>query len=363
METKSSDVSSGLEAMDGLVNPEVIKGIRSKTSKNKEPEIVPEGTAPAIDVDKVEPKKIEVASPFGSEVYKDLPGSSDPEITTFEDVVKYAETVGVDVKSPGDFKKVFGELVELKKTAADMDLVKTKVSNYEAIFSSLPEDISAVVNAYLNGEDYKEVISQMTSKGGVDFSKDFSSHNVVDLINLYTEESLDGDAWEDMDDKSRNALTSVAKRAYVFDQKEYKESLTRPQRVAEEFRGRFSQSVDTSLTKLAASYPSMDKSRLERVKKIMEADLHSTLFNPDNTYRPEAAERIAFQEFGKETIAQYQHTIGDIVKMYDNSTESKVVETVLRKSDNPSTDQGRNVTDPTSRIAKIVEEQTGFLKK
>ena len=183
------------------------------------------------------------------------------------------------------------------------------------------------------------------------------------LVNHYTDGSLDAETWEQTDDQTKEALLKVAKRAYVADQKDYKESLERPQRTAQEFNNKFVQSVELSLNQLRAKYPSLTDPQIARVKNILTAELHDTLFNSDNTYKPEAAERIAFQEFGKPAVDKLQMTIGQLKEHYEKQAEGKAAEIALRKSDRPSTEDGKAVSESANQVKAVVDQHTSFLNK
>ena len=67
----------------------------------------------------------------------------------------------------------------------------------------------------------------------------------------------------------------------------------------------------------------------------MTSGLASSLFTSDKTYLPDAAEKIAYLEFGKQIVAEQAKTIGDIVSQIRSQTESETIENIVMKSDKP----------------------------
>ena len=106
----------------------------------------------------------------------------------------------------------------------------------------------------------------------------------------------------------------------------------------------------------------MGEAEIKRVREIMTADLQGTLFNDDGySYKTEAAERIAMQEFGKDAILAQQHTISEIVAKFQNQGKSEATEQILQHSDKrPLAGTGSGGADENI-ISEEVKKATNFM--
>lgn len=373
-QAKQSDAASSMEAIKGLVPQDKIEGLNKKPEEIEEKPVEKQVAAPEpkkseepVTQDKPsEDQKLEdskrgpvtVDTPFGKRTVGEQKQAI---LENFEDVQKLAKQRGFEIKNINDFGKVFDQYKELESKATEGDQYKVKAQEYENIFENFPEEISAIVYAHLQGQDYKEILNKINSK--LDYSKPFDEHQTLNLVNHYTESSFDKDSWDDLEESHKRSLLNAAKRAYTSDQKEYKATISTPRRTADEFKKNFQQSVENSIARLRADYPEMDSSQVERVRRLMTGELHGTLFNDDNTFKPDAAERLAMQEFGKTTIDKFQHTLEDVVKMYESKGESKANERMLSRSDGPPDESGRSVQDRSKEINQAVREATSFMRQ
>jgi len=92
----------------------------------------------------------------------------------------------------------------------------------------------------------------------------------------------------------------------------------------------------------------------------MAYGLKDSLFNPDNTYKPDAGIKIAMQEFGLETIQESYNTIGKMAEKMRGQIQGETQEQLLLRSDKPD-QQGRQAVDTTNVIADAVSQATAFL--
>jgi len=351
---QSAQTETGKEGTQGRGTEEATKKTEESAKEGGETE---EGKT--VESQQKEAKKtesIEIDTPLG----KTKIGEEEA-FDTIEDVKKFAKDYGFEINSLDDFKDVFDKYKELQKQIGEYQEYKNKALQYDNIFSSFPEEVSAVVYSYLNGEDYKEVLKNITSP--IDYNKNFDDHDKLNLVNHYTENNFDNETWNGLDENVKSSLINAARKAYSRDQEKYKEALNAPQENAKELQRKFQESVDQSITQLRHDYPDMDDRQVERVRRLMVRDLYTTLYNDDGTYRPEAAKKIAMAEFGESTINKFQHTIKDIVQMYKNQGENKATERMVSRSDKPSDESGRNVQDRSKHIQEEVKRKTEFLKK
>lgn len=105
----------------------------------------------------------------------------------------------------------------------------------------------------------------------------------------------------------------------------------------------------------------MSDANLSRVRDVLTAELQRTLFNPDNTYREDAAEKVAMMLYGKEVILAAEHTIADLVNKYRSAGASAATEQILLSSDKPVV-KGSGTSQGQEWLKNEVEKTTGFMK-
>jgi hypothetical protein len=96
--------------------------------------------------------------------------------------------------------------------------------------------------------------------------------------------------------------------------------------------------------------------------KMAYGTFKDNLFNPDNTYKPEAAVRIAMQEFGQEAILTQNETIGQMADAARGKITGQAHEQLLGRSDIPN-QQGRQIADETNVVSDAVDKELSFLKR
>jgi hypothetical protein len=367
MEPKKSKESKGsmLQAAAGLTG---------KTDLNKpvEPKVAPvepvQPTAqPAVEPPVATTEKsavvnapITVKSPLGEQVYGGTP-VKDVVLTSFTDVQNFArDYAGLELKEVKDLVPVFHQLKEAKEKAAEADQYKQLVEAQTSILNNLPPDVSLIMNAAIQGEDYKTVIQKLQRKSVMDYEKSFESQDPVRVVNFYTGKQHTKESFDALDETVKDTLLDAVKLKFESDKSELSNLEVNTKKATEERQKKFLASVESSIAKMVLSNPTMGKTEINRVKQIMLGGIADVLFTKDKTYTPEAAQRIAMMEYGEAAITAQSQTIGELVARMSNQAVSDEQAKILLRSDKPqqhAAPTGGNV------IAQLVEQQTSFLKK
>lgn len=363
------------EITKGKGTPAPAAGAAAPAAGGQEPKkVVPRGgdaaAAAAAEAGAAAPaakpaEPVMVKTAFGTTTYGAATKDEDGNITltSFEDVQAFGKANGLELKDVNDLQGLIKEHGKFKTEADQLGGLQTQVATYERTLKSLPTDVSIIMDAALKKQDYSQVIQNIAQRGTLDFEKPFATYIDHDIINHYSDKKLTHDEFKEMDTEHFNALKNLARTKYETDQANYTATVQQNQREAEVVQQTFDTSVENSITLLRSANPDMGEPEIKRIRDIMTADLQNTLFNPDGfSYKPEAAERIAMQEFGKEAILAQQHTIGDLVAKAQNQGQSLANEQILKNSDRlPAGGVGSGGADE-NKISKIVQNETSFMK-
>lgn len=367
----------GLGAASGLVPPKNLEkmatnkgnpvaSVTPTVDSNKVSPVDPKGagTVPSVDPNKTTAQAVGpvvVDTPLGKQTYGGKP-LTEIDLKSFADVQAFAKDfAGIELKDVKDFVPLFGQLKELQDKANKVDQLTKAVENYETTLNNLPEDVSLILTAALQGEDYLPVIQKIQQKVEFDFDKSFESHDSLDLINHYTGKSYTQESLDALTPDVQEALQSVAKVKYEADRKDYQNIRTNLKKSTDEKQGKFRASVESSISQMLTKNPGVGKDVIDRVRQIMTYGLSDVLFTKDKVYLPDAAEKVAYLEFGKQVVEAQARTIGDLVKRMTNEGASKATENLLLRSDKPVTGSGGTAGDK-NLVAAAVARETGFLK-
>ena len=318
--------------------------------------VTPVAAAPVTSV--VNP--VVVNTPLGQQVYGGVPVAN-VDLKTFEDVQKFAkEYIGADLKEVKDLAPLFAQYKSLQEQAAQVDGLQKVVDNYKNNIDALPKEVIAILDAAVTNGDYKSVINNLQKKSVLDYSKVFTDHDPVALANLYTGKQYTKETYEALDDFSRSALSDSVKMKFDADRSEVLNFENNNKIAMEQRKKSFSTSIDASIAEMLASNPRMDKNAVEEIKKVMQFGLSDILFNKDQTYAPNSAEKIAMMLYGKQTIDAQSETIGDLVKKAVNVSVTDEIQRTLLRSDKPLTQTG---APSTNVAAQIVAQATNWLPK
>jgi hypothetical protein len=299
-----------------------------------------------------------VDSPFGKQVFGGKP-IEEVNLTSFADVKAFAKDyLGAEIKEVKDFVPLFAELKQTKEQAASAAQLQKTVDNFTSTIENLPKEVSLILDAAIKGGDYKAVINTLQKKSVVDYEKPFESQDSLRLINHYTGKQYTKETFDALDPASKDVLTDSVKLKFDADRSEVLNFETNTRKALDEKQNKFLTSIDVSIAAMLQANPKMDKAVVADIKKTMQFGLSSELFTKDQTYTPEAAEKIAMMKFGKQAIVAQTQTIGDLVKKLTNEGISKDKEKLLLRSDKLPVESGKG---DQNLIASIVQRETSWL--
>ena len=357
MPKEDVDVQSMVDGAAGLISNKPLT-VPANPAAPAAPAAPVAGASAAPAANPINP--IVVNTPLGQQVYGGVPIEK-INLASFADVQAFAKDfLGRDIKEVKDFVPLFSELKQAKEIAATAAQLQTVVDNYNTTIENLPSDVSLILRTAIQGEDYKPIIQNLQKKAAVNYDKQFESHDVLDLVNHYTGTKYTKETFDTLDPVAKNALTDSVKLKYNTDRNEVINFEANAAKATKERQEKFQASVESSITKMLVSNPQMDKAAVDRVRQIMTYGIANTLFTKDRTYTPDAAEKIAMMEYGKQTIAAQSQTIGEIVARMTNQGVSKATENLLLRSDKPGL---KGDPKDINIINSIVERETDFLPK
>jgi len=363
-EPRSASVDSMVDAAAGLITPkaskEVVAGAgnapAAPVAPAPDPKVAPAAQAVAPQV----APPIVVKSPLGDQSFGGVP-VAEVKLTSFEDVAAFAKDyAGIELKTVQDFVPVFNQLKELQKNASEAAKLQKYVDTYKSTLDNLPPDVSLIMSAAINGEDYMPIVQKLQQKAAFDFEKPFESHDELAVINHYTGKNYTKETLDKLEPDVQDTLLDTVKLKYKADQDALTNLRTNTKSAIEKRQNAFRTSVESSINNMLASNPSMDKAAVEVVRQVMTGDLSEALFTKDKTYLPDAAEKIAYMMYGKQIVQAQAQTIGDIVKKMRAEGESQATEKILMRSDQPLL-KGSGAPGDRNVIQSIVEKETSFL--
>ena len=302
-------------------------------------------------------KPVEVKTAFGTQTFG---GEGGPVLTSFEDVQAYAKEQGFEFKAPDDLRQLFDTISDLKVKAEDLPRLQSAVNNYQAQLGSLPPEVMNVVEAAIAGQDYKSIIKDLAAGASIDLARPFAEHQTLNIVRHYVEPGMTQEAYDELTPANKSAVNAVAKEKYTTDQQRWTKATQDKTAQNQEHQVNFDKSIEVAISNLQKEFPTMDQSTLKTVAERMKFGFKDTLFNENNTYKPDAGIKVAMQEFGHESLKAQQATIGDLAKQAYGKIEGQVNEQLLGRSDVPD-QQGRQVADNKNVVADNVKAATNFM--
>ena len=343
---------ASLDAAAGMVDMSKLGQQDTKAPPAPVPEVQKETAGQPV----VQPS-IEIKTPLGTKKFGDTGG---PVLSSFADVQTYAKEQGFELKSPDDIRQLISTVNDLKTKAEAVPKLESALNSYKSQIGGLPPEIFNLIEVAASGKDYKSVLKDLAAGVSIDFTKPYSDHNSLNLIRQYVQPNLTQDQFDELTDINKDTMHNLAKVKYEGDKIKW-EQATRDRTVEKEaYTQKYSQSMEVALTNLKREFPDLSQEAIKVVADRMAYGVKESLFNEDNTYRPDAGVKIAMQEFGKEALSTAYQTFGDYVKQIRSQIQGTVNEQILIRSDAPDL-QGRRVADNTNVIAETVKRETNFL--
>lgn len=182
---------------------------------------------------------------------------------------------------------------------------------YDALTADLqamPPEIRTAVQLWADGEDYTQALM---GNERLDFSDDFASQDVENLVQHYLPEEYDelaelfenGELEEEDLEERLLLLARTTKRMFTEDKRALEEEREQYAiRQKNEFQN-MKKSALLSVDNLSKAYPNFSKSEISKIRTtLVEGKVDSLFMNPDGSYKDNAAELIAFASYGKKML-------------------------------------------------------------
>jgi hypothetical protein len=319
------------------------KEIENVNALEAEPEkevVLPDNVPLAGVVEKTEANSNEIADLLNIEQKKESV------LENFEQVSKEVSSIlGSEVKDFGDVIKIAQQASDLKKQVETQSKDVERAQQYEELFTSLPNEVFEIVQAVVEGTYDKTKLAELSGVI-IDYKKPFEEQSKEKLISKYAPHLLEDEFYMEDDDRVEKDLKTI-KVIFEKDKAEFNKTVDeRKQRVKD------SEAAYLASTKVAVeSLDSIDYFKFKdvqklRVSKIMEKGVQGIMelyFNEDGSYKKEAAELVALNLFGKDSI-KFQREL--LSKKIEKKVETKINEQLLsRGNDNPpSSNAGAVIT-------------------
>lgn len=204
-------------------------------------------------------------------------------------------------------------LNKLKELEENEKLIKDNVRNKQIVelVGKMPPDIRSIVNAWDNGEDYHNVAKAMFVEG-IDLSKKASDIDEFKLIAHYNPDVTQAD-WEDMDDKPKEVLLKASKRAFESDAQHYAQLNRQSDTKHQEYADKVVASVTKTMEQLSKDFPNLDNKQKREIEVRLLENPVADIITQDGLYTDDAASKLAWQLYGKQTNEQIVKAMQDKV--------------------------------------------------
>lgn len=213
------------------------------------------------------------------------------------------EKLGFDVSTPAGYAKLVEAYNKQRANAQKATELEKFKEEIETAFAEMPPEIVKAIEAYNNGQDWKDAIKSSPALK-LDFNKDLESQNKWALIEAYAPDELTQEEYEDdPDSREVQRLLRVAEKAFRLDKQQNDRQVAEAKRVQETKVKTFRDSALSSLEQVKADFPGMDEKELKKLEKTLTGGgLGSEFFNKDGTYRADAAKKLALIQYAPTEI-------------------------------------------------------------
>lgn len=232
-----------------------------------------------------------------------------------------------------DESKFFNSVDTWRKQAQQVNEMKTQYDAIAEDLNALPNDLKVAINAWANGQDYRQPIVNDTPN--VDFRGDFDDQSKEEVVKHYyaekvskLQEKLDDGLIDEEDFNERfDEYYENSERLFKADKKRWDDERAKYEREINEAQKAFESSVGRSVQNLKKNYPSFSDSNVKDIEKMMaNGGVEDLFYKADGSYTDEAAELLALAKFGKayiKGIAQKAERDGETKANLDKVSKSK----------------------------------------
>lgn len=213
------------------------------------------------------------------------------------------DKLGIDITTPAGYAKLVEAFNKQRTNAQKATELEKYKEDIETAFAEMPPEIVKIMEAYNNGQDWKQAIMSAPALK-LDFNKDLESQDKWALLEAYAPDELTKEEFED-DPNSKEVLRllRVAEKAFRLDKQQNDRQVAEAKRVQTERQTSFKNSALGSLEQVKADFPGIDDKELKKLEKVLTGGgLGSEFFNKDGTYRVDAAKKLALIQYAPTEI-------------------------------------------------------------
>lgn len=248
------------------------------------------------------------------------------EIEVSDELADFIEEKYAIKKVDTFFDKVDG----WRKLAQEASTIRDERDDIVKELTQLPAPIKAAIDAVSNGKDYITAFNGASNK--LDYNKDFDSQDKNKVVKSYFTEEVEkldkklekGDIDDDDYNEKVELLYSSAKRLFNTDKERFNKQ--RADMVAEQEvkEKAFKQSAISSVEKLREEYPNFSRADVQRIRqRLVDGNVESIFYNKDGSYKENAAEMLAYAEYGKRVV---QELLDSAEKRGESKANEKIVQ-------------------------------------
>ena len=306
------------------------------------------------DVDEAPKKEKKIIStPFGD---KEVDISEPEKIETMEQLLAEAsKEVGTEIKTHEDLLAAIREMKSFPRE--DYEKAQQEVEEWRMYFNGMPDDLKVVNSTYYKKGDYRKEMEGML-KDNI-YLKPSSDFEKQELVLMYNSD-VSKDDFEEMDERSINALYKAAKSEHDLRHNEIKTKAKEIENIQLETAKNFSKSIDKTLNFLKAKMPKLEAEKLKAVKNDLQKGF-SLIDN--NQYKEDAAYRIALAKYGEDIVnSVIEQAVKDNQRKIEQE-KSKAVEEVIKEKTNDSL-KTKSASTPAQNIVEGIKKSSfPFLQK
>jgi len=209
--------------------------------------------------------------------------------------------------------------------------IKEQYESIIADLNSMPPNLSMAIQSWVNGEDYAKVLDQQR----LDFNVSFEKQDKTVLVQHYLSEDFqeekekldNGDSTPEEFKRAIELLSKSAKKLFEGDKQSIETQRVQYESKLRENEKKLKQSSLDSVKSLRQHFPLFNNSEVDKIQNVLlNKEVDALLYNPDGTYKIDAAKKTAFIMFGDKMLEQ-------IKKQAEKKGEGKARREVVDNSD------------------------------
>lgn len=295
-------------------------------------------------------------------------------------VMSMAPETSILVDTPETFLKLVNErhnrnftnLAEAMTLIDEFDAVNSRLGQAQtqevnfnalsAIIESLPEHLSSLVQAHLDNKDTRQMMTDMVYNSDMNYTAGFEAQDPMKMVNHFTGAGYTKETFEALDAQAKNIMIASAKKEYDRNRAEVTNRPKPSQTVGVKLE-QVKTSFNTTVNNLKTEFPTIDNAKVNQIASVLSQGVQTTFINPDGTFKPEAAVTIAYALYGKEMLTATKNTLATYLGQATSLADSKALETVAARSQQPIRPAAGGGVVPTNAVAQEVNKMTDYLRK